>query len=104
MFIELGHYHNLFAKIKAINKERWNLIHEKIRKEPLLSCSPTVGGSTFWIKIPESVDSRILSEKLLEKGVVARSGNVSFFDDSAPSNYIHLGYSAIDTNRVNSQR
>ncbi len=66
-----------------------------------MSCAPTVGGSTFWIKIPESVDSAELCQKLLEKGVVLRPGNVHFFGQDSPKNYLHLGYSAIDTNKIN---
>jgi GntR family transcriptional regulator/MocR family aminotransferase len=101
LFIGLGHYHNMFNKIQRINKERWKLINEKIKQEPLLSCTPTVGGSTFWIKIPESVNSAMLCSKILEKGVVLRPGDASFIDENSPKNYIHLGYSAIDTNKIN---
>jgi GntR family transcriptional regulator/MocR family aminotransferase len=101
LFIGLGHYHNMFNKIQSTHQERWHLINEKIRKEPFLSCSPTLGGSTFWIKLPESIDSTILSENLLEKGVVVRPGNVSFFEENPPNNYLHIGYSAIDTNKIN---
>ncbi len=101
LFIGLGHYHNMFNKIQRINKERWKLINEKIKQEPLLSCTPTVGGSTFWIKIPESVNSAMLCNKILEKGVVLRPGDASFIDENSPKNYIHLGYSAIDTNKIN---
>ena len=101
LFIGLGHYHNMFTKIQKTNKERWGLINEKINQEPLLSCTPTLGGSTFWIKIPESIDSENLCKKLLSRGVVVRPGNTHFYQDEAPSNYLHLGYSAIDTNKVN---
>ena len=101
LFIGLGHYHNMFTKIQRTNKERWNLINEKIKEEPLLSCAPTVGGSTFWIKIPESINSTKLCQELLKKGVVLRPGDASFFDQDSPKNYLHLGYSAIDTNKIN---
>ena len=101
LFIGLGHYHNMFAKIRKTNKERWGLINEKIKNEPLLSCVPTLGGSTFWIKIPESIDSKLLCEELLKKGVVLRPGHVSFFCNNHPQNYLHLGYSAIDTRKIN---
>jgi len=101
LFIGLGHYHNMFTKIQRTNKERWNLINEKIKEEPLLSCAPTVGGSTFWIKIPESVNSAKLCQELLKKGVVLRPGDVHFFGQDSPKNYLHLGYSAIDTNKIN---
>jgi GntR family transcriptional regulator/MocR family aminotransferase len=100
LFIGLGHYHNMFTKIQKTNKERWGLINEKINNEPLLSCTPTLGGSTFWIKIPESIDSENLCKILLSKDVAVRSGNTHFYQDEAPSNYLHLGYSAIDTNKI----
>ena len=101
LFIGLGHYHNMFTKIQKTNKERWRLINEKINQEPLLSCTPTHGGSTFWVKIPESVDSDKLCQKLLDRGVTVRPGHASFFEEKPPSNYLHLGYSAVDTNKIN---
>ena len=101
LFIGLGHYHNMFTKIQKTNKERWGLINEKINLEPLLSCTPTLGGSSFWIRIPKSIDSEKLSNKLLSKGVAVRSGKTHFLEEDAPSNYLHLGYSAIDTNKIN---
>ena len=101
LFIGLGHYHNMFTKIQKTNKERWGLINEKINQEPLLSSTPTHGGSTFWVKIPESVDSEKLCQKLLERGVAVRPGHASFFEEKPPSNYLHLGYSAVDTNKIN---
>jgi len=101
LFIGLGHYHNMFTKIQKTNKERWDLINEKINQEPLLSCTPTHGGSTFWVKIPESVDSEKLYLRLLDKGVAVRPGSASFYEENPPSNYLHLGYSAIDTNKIN---
>ena len=101
LFIGLGHYHNMFTKIQKTNKERWGLINEKINQEPLLSSTHTHGGSTFWVKIPESVDSEKLCQKLLERGVAVRPGHTSFFEEKPPSNYLHLGYSAVDTNKIN---
>ena len=91
----------MFTKIQKTNKERWGLINEKINNEPLLSCTPTLGGSSFWIRIPKSIDSEKLSNKLLSKGVAVRSGKTHFLEEDAPSNYLHLGYSAIDTNKIN---
>ena len=101
LFIGLGHYHNMFTKIQKTNKERWGLINEKINQEPLLSATPTLGGSTFWVKIPVSIDTEKLCQKLLEKGVAVRPGNASFAEKKPPANYLHLGYSAIDTNKIN---
>ena len=100
LFIGLGHYHNMFTKIQRTNKERWALINEKINQESLLSCTPTLGGSTFWIEILAPVDSDKLCRNLLSRGVAVRSGNTLFSDKNAPSNYLHLGYSAIDTNKI----
>ena len=101
LFIGLGHYHNMFTKIQKTNKERWALINEKISQEALLSCTPTLGGSTFWIEILAPIDSDKLCKQLLAKGVAVRSGNTLFSGKKYPSNYLHLGYSAIDTNKIN---
>ena len=101
LFIGLGHYHNMFTKIQKTNKERWALINEKINQEALLSCTPTIGGSTFWIEILAKIDSDKLCKNLLSKGVAVRSGNTLFSGVNPPKNYLHLGYSAVDTNKIN---
>lgn len=100
LFIALGHYHNMFTKIQRTNKERWSAINQKIKNEPLLSCTPTLGGSTFWIKIPESIDSIVLCKELRKKGVVLRPGHASFFGHSLQKNYVHIGYSSINVNKI----
>jgi GntR family transcriptional regulator/MocR family aminotransferase len=100
LFIGLGHYHQMFTKIQRINKERWQLINEKINQEPLLSCTSTVGGSTFWIKIPSSISSNVLCQELKKKGVLLRAGDTLFFEDNPPTNYLYLGYSGIDTRKI----
>tara|TARA_Y100000746_G_scaffold65810_1_gene54672 strand:- start:1926 stop:2252 length:327 start_codon:yes stop_codon:yes gene_type:complete len=90
----------MFTKIQKTNKERWALINEKINQEPLLSCTPTIGGSTFWIEILAKIDSDKLCKNLLNKGVAVRSGNTLFSGKNSPKNYLHLGYSAVDTNKI----
>jgi DNA-binding transcriptional MocR family regulator len=37
----------------------------------------------------------------LSKGVAVRSGNTLFSGVNPPKNYLHLGYSAVDTNKIN---
>ena len=74
---------------------------KKLIKSLYCLCTPTLGGSTFWVEIPESVDSDKLCKRLLKKGVAVRSGNTLFSEKNPPSNYLHLGYSAIDTNKIN---
>jgi len=101
-FIGLGHYHRMFTKIQKTNKERWHIINKRIEREPLLSCAPTIGGSTFWIKIPENINAKKLCMELNKIGVILRCGDASFADKNHPENYIHLGYSAIETNKINS--
>ena len=101
-FIGLGHYHKMFTKIQKTNKERWHIINHRIEQEPLLSCTPTFGGSTFWIKIPEKINARQLCKNLNKVGVVLRCGDASFASSKPQENYIHLGYSAIETNKINS--
>ena len=101
LFIGLGHYHSMFSKIQKVYEERWRLIFEKIKGEELLSCVPTRGGSTFWVKIPESVNSAELCTQLLEQGVIIRAGDTTFFEENPPTNYIYIGFSSINTNRIN---
>ena len=92
----------MFTKIQKTNKERWGLINEKIHQEPLLSCAPMTlqEAQLFGLKFLNLVDSDILCKRLgLKKGVSVRSDRIHaiFNEKNPPSNFLHLGYSAIDT-------
>lgn len=101
LFISLGHYHSMLHKLHTVYKERWQEMTQAIKKHAdVLSFSSSEGGSSFWITIPDNVNAKVLSERLLEKGVVIEAGDLFFFQDDAPQNHIRLAYSAIKTSKI----
>lgn len=100
LFISLGHYHSMLQKIHSAYKERWHEMAIAISKYPDLSFIPLEGGSSFWITVPESIDTRILCKQLLSKGVVIEPGDRFFIQDKIPHHYMRMAYSAIKTEKI----
>ena len=101
LFISLGHYHSMLHKLHTVYKERWQEMSEAIKKYPdVLSFNSSEGGSSFWVTVPEKVNTRDLCKRLLEKGVVIEPGDIFFFEDDAPHHHMRLAYSAIKTNKI----
>ena len=100
LFISLGHYHAMFHKIHTTYKERWNAMAEAISKYPFLSFNSSEGGSSFWVTVPKSIDTRMLCKRLLNKGVVIEPADTFYHQENPPKHYMRLAYSAIKTSKI----
>ena len=58
------------------------------------------GGTSFWVKGPDWLDSRALANRAAEDGVLIEPGDVFFRSDSPPLNYFRLAYSSIGESRI----
>ena len=101
LFISLGHYHSMLHKLHTVYKERWQEMSAVIQNYPdVLFFNPSEGGSSFWVSVPEKVNTRVLCKRLLEKGVVIEPGDIFFCEEDAPKNHMRLAYSAIKTDKI----
>ncbi len=100
LFISLGHYYAMFNKIHDVYKTRWHVLEQAIAKQPLLSCVPTLGGSSFWVKVPKQINTRQLCIILRKNSTVIEPGESFFLEKKPPTNYLRLGYSSIETSKI----
>ncbi|MTI08577.1 MocR-like pyridoxine biosynthesis transcription factor PdxR [Curvivirga aplysinae] len=101
LFLGQGHYDSFIARLKRIYKERWEIMREALdRYLPGASVAPTFGGTCFWVKAPESLDSSDLAESLREDGVLIEPCEDFFFSEGAPSNYFRLGYTSVPNEKI----
>ena len=61
---------------------------------------PGVGGSSFWLRAPERMDTIRLFERLQEQSVLIEPGHNFFAGPSVPRNFYRLGYSSIPVARI----
>jgi len=100
-FLSLGHYDALINRMAQAYKQRRAVMDRAIRKNRLTPAGGDVnGGSSFWMKTPDHVDTVHLAQKLRTKGVLIEPGQVFFDPQAGPKNYYRLAYSSIPAERI----
>ncbi|SPH18019.1 HTH-type transcriptional regulator TauR [Defluviimonas aquaemixtae] len=100
-FLSLGHYDALINRLGQAYKRRRTVMDEAISAHGLaIAGQGAFGGSSFWMRAPESVDTDLLAARLRSRGVLIEPGRVFFAPGTAPRNYYRLAYSSIPQNRI----
>ncbi len=100
-FLSLGHYDALVNRMKQAFKRRRLVMDEAIREHGLrIAGQGGFGGSSFWMRAPDGVDTEILAAQLLGNGVLIEPGRVFFDPLRAPHSYYRLAYSSIAAPRI----
>jgi GntR family transcriptional regulator/MocR family aminotransferase len=101
LFLELGHHDALVMRLRRAYAERWREIGRALdRHLPAFRRAPSQGGSSVWIEGPADLDSDALAARALSHGLVVEPGSVFFADRPRPRNYLRLGFSSIETKRI----
>ena len=61
---------------------------------------PDFGGSSFWVRGPEGLDCRTLSEAAKQRGILIESGDTFFYPGTEKLNYFRLGFSSINIEQI----
>ncbi|PZQ95627.1 MAG: GntR family transcriptional regulator [Cereibacter sphaeroides] len=99
-FLSLGHYDALVARMKQTFRRRRVAMEEAIAASGLeVVQAGGFGGSSFWMRAPEGVDTEALALRLRARGVLIEPGR-AFFDGEGPRSYYRLAYSSIAAGRI----
>ena len=100
-FMSLGHYDALIKRTATAFKKRRRIMAKAIKDHGLEIAGGGDGGSSFWMRAPEGIDTRTLAHRLREESVLIESG-APFFPDKSdkPSRYFRLAYSSIAEERI----
>lgn len=100
-FLSLGHYDALVARMNHAFKQRREVMTAAIREHGLTPVRHDItGGSSFWMKAPDGVDTRALAVRLRTRGVLIEPGDVFFSQADRPQSYFRLAYSSIDSAKI----
>lgn len=101
LFIARGYYDALASKLLKVYEVRWQTMASALAKYlPESSKPPTFGGSSYWVKGPESLDARVLEERARAQSIIIEAGDIHFFNEPPPLNYFRLGYSSIKSEKI----
>lgn len=100
-FMALGHYDSQIKRLRRHFNDRRQILKEALAKETLLEETGShFGGTSFWIKGPDWLDSRELALHAAEKGVLIEPGDTFFNAADPPYNYFRLAYSSIHQDNI----
>lgn len=96
LFLSLGHHDALIQRMIHAYRARWERMGEALERHlPQTGHSPSVGGSSYWVKGPPELDARQLARRAAERSIFIEPGDVTFYSDDPPLQYFRLGFSAI---------
>lgn len=100
-FLAEGHYDALINRMRTAFRRRRQVMEEAIAAEGLtIAGQGGYGGSSFWMRAPEAVDTGAVARALRAEGVLIEPGR-SFFDPGrAVQNHYRLAYSSIQPARI----
>ena len=100
-FLKRGYHDALINRLSHTLHERWTLLGDLLEKNfPGTSRRPTFGGSAFWIKGPDSLNTIELANIATKSGILLEPGEVFFHGNNPPKNFFRLGFSSIPTKQI----
>ncbi|MEM9966783.1 MAG: PLP-dependent aminotransferase family protein [Pseudomonadota bacterium] len=100
-FLSLGHYDALIRRMVNALESRRKVMESALSARGLhVSGRGYFGGSSFWMRAPDGVDTDDLAKRLQRKSVLIEPGRAFFAGRSQPANYYRLAYSSIAENRI----
>jgi len=101
LFLSLGHHEALVRRLTHVLKDRSLALRRALdRHLPELEKSNSIGGSSYWLKGPQSLDAVALAERARRRGVLIEPGGVFFMAEAPPRNFFRLGFSSIPAERI----
>lgn len=100
-FLAQGHYDAHLRGFRAEHANRRAVLEKALRSD--LNACNRIGSSSasaFWLAAPSTVDTRKLAWAAAKKGVIVEHGEQFFLGGVAPSNFMRLGFNAIETDRI----
>ena len=95
LFLAQGYHDALLRRLARTFQKRSDIMAAALdRYMPGCYTRPR-GGSSFWCKLPESLDAARVKSEAARNGLLIISGDSYHYGDHLPNNFIKLGFSAI---------
>ncbi|TMM52817.1 PLP-dependent aminotransferase family protein [Sulfitobacter sabulilitoris] len=100
-FLSLGHYDAQIRRMGRAFHDRRRVMEQAIADTGLrIAGQGAYGGSSFWMRAPDHVDTDRLAERLRAKSVLIEPGRAFFDGEDRPKNYYRIAYSSIPSARI----
>ena len=100
-FIGHGHQEAFVRRLNIAYRDRANALRKALAQHaPGLTPVSAQGGSALWVSAVPGTDTRMLTARLYQQGVVVEPGDVFFAGARQPRHHMRIGYSSIPLERI----
>jgi GntR family transcriptional regulator / MocR family aminotransferase len=101
LFLSLGHHDTLIRRLHKAYRTRWETMGKALNDHlPNAARSPSFGGTAYWVKGPQKLDSEVLAAAAIERGIFIEPMRIAFAGDDKPKNHFRLAFSSIDESKI----
>jgi GntR family transcriptional regulator / MocR family aminotransferase len=101
LFLSLGHHDTLIRRLNRAYRARWEIMGASLQRHlPNSTSIPSFGGTSFWVKGPQWLDSEVLARTCAAQGIFIEPGRIYFGARDRPRNYFRLGFSSIEEKKI----
>ena len=101
LFLALGHHDRLLRRFATVIGERSTALRDAMARHlPACAYNAGTGGTCFWVRGPDWLDSRVLAQRASSAGILIEPGDVFFQSAPPPLRYFRLGFASIPAERI----
>ncbi len=103
LFLSLGYYDTYLRKLRVINSSKQQRMVDSVDRHlahMFTADKMNQGSTSIWLAAPESINTEEVSWIAARNSILMESGSIHFISDNPPQNFFRLGFSAIETHRI----
>jgi GntR family transcriptional regulator / MocR family aminotransferase len=101
LFISGGYYDALIHRLQKVYRDRWEVMGKALATYlPDSARPPSFGGTSYWVRAPDGLDTEVLARAALDEGIVIEPGAIHFHGPKTSRNYFRLGFSSIESDKI----
>jgi GntR family transcriptional regulator/MocR family aminotransferase len=103
LFLSLGYYDAYLRKLRIINSSKLQRMTDAVNLHlPQMNTTNNVskGATSVWLQASKDVNTEEVAWLAARNSILIEPGAVHFTDDNPPKNFFRLGFSAIETHKI----
>lgn len=101
-FLSLGHYDALMMRMERTFRERRTALRDALNyyRSVSIEISPEVGGTTYWVRVPEDFNVDYLVSEAEREGILIEPVSHYYADADSAENCFRMGVTSLPVERI----
>ncbi|MBR7890218.1 PLP-dependent aminotransferase family protein [Marinomonas sp. A79] len=103
LFLSLGYYDTYLRKLRVINSSKLQRMIEAVNRhlpDMMTTQNVSQGATSVWLEAPNHVNTEEVAWLAARNSILIEPGAVHFSNENPPKNFFRLGFSAIETHKI----